>query len=33
MGMCGAGVVTYGGLCDGDMWGESGRVGCIRSIV
>ena len=27
------GVVTYGSLCDGDMWGESGRVGCIRSRV
>ena len=26
-------VATYGSLCDGDMWGESGRVGCIRSIV
>ena len=24
---------TYGGLCGGDMWGESGRVGCIRSRV
>ena len=23
------GVATYGSLCDGDMWGESGRVGCI----
>ena len=22
---------TYGGLCGGEMWGESGRVGCIRS--
>ena len=22
-----------GSLGDGDMWGESGRVGCIRSIV
>ena len=21
------GVATYGSLCDGDMWGESGRVG------
>ena len=20
-------------LCDGNMWGESGRVGCIRSRV
>ena len=27
------GVATYGSLCDGDMWGESGRVCCIRSIV
>ena len=27
------GVATYGSLCDGDMWGESGRVGCIRSGV
>ena len=27
------GVATYGSLCDGDMWGESGRVGCIRSRV
>ena len=25
------GVAAYGSLCDGDMWGESGRVGCIRS--
>ena len=36
--VCGAGVgvvgvATYGSLCDGDMWGESGRVGCIRSRV
>ena len=23
----------YGTLCDGDMWGESGRVGCIPSSV
>ena len=22
------GVATYGSLCDGDMWGESGRVCC-----
>ena len=29
----GAGVATYGSLCDGDMWGESGRVGCIRYRV
>ena len=27
------GVTTYGSLCGGDMWGESGRVGCIRSRV
>ena len=27
------GVATYRSLCDGDMWGESGRVGCIRSRV
>ena len=38
MGVCGAGVgvvgvATYGSLCDGDMWGEPGRVGCIRSRV
>ena len=26
-------VATYGSLCDGDMWGESGRVGFIRSRV
>ena len=26
-------VGTYGGLCGGEMWGESGRVGCIRSRV
>ena len=26
-------VATYGSLCDGDMWGESGRVGYIRSRV
>ena len=24
---------SYGCLCDGNMWGESGRVGCIRSRV
>ena len=24
---------SYGSLCDGNMWGESGRVGCIRSSV
>ena len=24
---------TYGSLCYGNMWGESGRVGCIRSRV
>ena len=23
----------YGRLCDGNMWGESGRVGCIWSRV
>ena len=28
-----AGVGTYVSLCDGGMWGESGRVGCIRSTV
>ena len=38
MGMWGAGVgvvgvATYGSLCDGDVWGESGRVGYIRSRV
>ena len=27
------GVATYGSLCDGDVWGESARVGCIRSKV
>ena len=27
------GGATYGSLCDGNMWGESGRVGCIRSRV
>ena len=27
------GVATYGNLGDGDMWGESRRVGCIRSRV
>ena len=27
------GVAMYGSLCDGDMWGESGRVGCIRFRV
>ena len=27
------GVATYGSLFDGDMWGESERVGCIRSRV
>ena len=26
-------VATYGSLCDGNMWGESGRVGCIRFTV
>ena len=24
---------SYGCLCDGNIWGESGRVGCIRSRV
>ena len=43
VGVCGCGDVrswggggvlaTYGSLCDGNMWGESGRVGCIRSRV
>ena len=38
VGVCGAGVgavgmATYGSLCDWDMWGESGRVDCIRSRV
>ena len=43
VGVCGCGdvrgwggccwVATYGSLCDGDMWRESGRVGCIRSRV
>ena len=27
------GGASYGCLCDGNMWGESGRVGCIRSRV
>ena len=29
------GWVLFGArrLCDGNMWGESGRVGCIRSRV
>ena len=30
MGAVGGGAL-YGSLCDGNMWGESGRVGCIRS--
>ena len=25
--------VVGGSLCDGNMWGESGRVGCIWSRV
>ena len=28
-----AGVGTYGGLFGGEMWGESGRTGCIWSRV
>ena len=31
VGVCRCGDVR--GLCGGDMWGESGRVGCIRSRV
>ena len=31
--MGGVGGALYGCLCDGNMWGESGRVGCIRSRV
>ena len=27
------GGASCGSLCDGNMWGESGRVGCIRSTV
>ena len=27
------GGASYGCLCDGSMWGESGRIGCIRSRV
>ena len=27
------GGASYGCLCDWNMWGESGRVGCIRSRV
>ena len=27
------GGASYGCLCDGSRWGESGRVGCIRSRV
>ena len=37
VGVCGTGVgvgaSTYGRLCDGNMWGESERAGCIRSRV
>ena len=25
--------MAHGCLCGGDRWGESGRVGCIRSRV
>ena len=31
--MGGVGGSSYGCLCDDNMWGESGRVGCIRSRV
>ena len=27
------GGASCGSLCDGNMWGESGRVGCIRSRI
>ena len=27
------GWVTYGSLCDGNTWGVSERLGCIRSMV
>ena len=30
---CCWGAASCGSLCDGNMWGESGRVGCIRSRV
>ena len=33
VGCCCGGGATYGSLCDENMWGESGRVGCIRSRV
>ena len=29
----GLGGLSYGCLCGGSRWGESGRLGCIRSIV
>ena len=32
-GMGAVGGASYESLCDGNMWGESGRVGCIRSRV
>ena len=32
-GCCWGGGATYGSLCDGNMWGESGGVGYIRSRV
>ena len=25
-------AVSYGCVCDGNIWGESGRAGCIRSV-
>ena len=33
LGVGAVGVATYGSLCAGDVWGESGRVCCIRSRV